>query len=108
MQCAQVVKQANSLLGLIKRIITCRNKEVLLPLYKFLIRPKLEYCIQAWRSYSIKDIKLIEGVQRRATKMMCNSSPAYEDRLDVLELTDLETRCERGDTIHVFNIEWFC
>ena len=46
-QCAKVVKTANRVLGMISRTFTLRSKEVILPLYKSLVRPHLEYCIQA-------------------------------------------------------------
>jgi hypothetical protein len=49
--------------------------------------------IQAWRPYLRKDIDLLEGVQRRATKMIPSLKfKSYEDRLNELELTTLETR----------------
>ena len=37
-----------------------RHTEILLKLYLSLVRPKLEYCIQAWRPYLKKDIDLLE------------------------------------------------
>jgi len=36
----------------------------MLRLYKSLVRPKLKYCIQAWRPYSKKDTDLLEKVQK--------------------------------------------
>ena len=39
-------------------------------LYKHLVRPHLEYAMQAWSSWLRRDIDLLESVQRRATKMI--------------------------------------
>jgi len=72
----------------------------MLRLYKSLVRPKLEYCIQAWRPYLKKDIDLLEKLQKRATKLMVrDTSAGYYDRLRLLRLTTLETRRLRGDLI---------
>ena len=37
--------------GMILRTLLCKAKELILQLYKSLVRPRLEYCIQAWRPY---------------------------------------------------------
>jgi len=102
-QSDSVVKKANSTLGMIKRNIVSRNKDVITKLYKALVRPKLEYCVQAWRPFLKKDIEKIERVQHRATKMIfeCRNL-SYEDRLKVTGLTTLEQRRNRGDMIEVF------
>ena len=58
---------------MINRTFVNRHTEILLKLYLSLVRPKLEYCIQAWRPYLKKDIDLLEKVQKRATRR------AYDD-----------------------------
>jgi hypothetical protein len=104
-QCVKVVKTANKVLGMISRTFVCRSKDVILQLYKSLVRPHLEYCIQAWRPHLQKDIKLIESVQKRATKMVDSlKSCSYDERLRKLNLTSLETRRLRGDLIEVFKM----
>ena len=78
-----------------------KDKELILQLYKSLVRPRLEYCIQAWRPYLKKDV--LERVQKTATKMISGlSEMGYEERLKILGLTTLETRRLRGDLIEVF------
>ena len=78
---------------------------IILLLYKTLVRPHLEYSVQAWRPHFWGDIDLLEGVQRRATKLITSASnKSYEDRLHILNLTTLETRRLRGDLIEVLKI----
>lgn len=104
-QCKKVVKTANRILGMIYRNITYRSKDIILQLYKSLVRPHLEYCVQAWRPHLQKDIIYIEKVQKRATKLIDSLRKIpYEQRLQELHLTTLETRRLRGDLIEVFKI----
>ena len=53
-QCAKAAAAANAGLGMIRRTFLCKDKELILQLYKSLVRPRLEYCIQAWRPYLYK------------------------------------------------------
>ena len=81
------------------------NVNSTLPLYKAIVRPHLEYCIQAWRPYRKKDIDTLERIQRRTTKMIPELRDlSYEERLKECGLTTLETRRLRGDQIEVFKI----
>ena len=99
------MKCANRTLGLIKRTIKSRSKDIIIKLYKALVRPKLEYCVQAWRPFLRKDIESIERVQKRASRMITECrGQSYESRLKVLGLTSLEERQTRGDLIQVFKL----
>ena len=101
-QVNSAVCKANATLGMIKRNISCKNKNIITRLYKALVRPKLEYCVQAWCPYLRKEIDKIERVQHRATKMIeeCKGL-SYEERLKETGLTTLTDRRLRGDMIEV-------
>ena len=87
--------KGNQILGLIRRNILYKEKELKIPLYKTIARLHLEYCIQAWRPYRKNDIDMLEIVQRRATKMIQKlKNISYEMRLKECGLTTLETRRE--------------
>ena len=78
---------------------------MIIPLYKAIVRPHLEYCIHAWSPYLRKDIDMLDKIQRRATKLIPGLRDlTYEERLKEWGLTTLETRRLRGDQIEVFNI----
>jgi len=102
-QCSEAVRKANRMLGMIKRNFVDRSQETIIFLYKSLVRPHLEYCCQLWRPYYKKDIKLIEGVQRRATKLVTGMQELnYNDGLKRLGLQRLEGRRMRSDLIETF------
>ncbi len=104
-QCATVVKTANRVLGMIRRAYDYRSKENIVSLYKSLVRPHLDYCVQAWRTYYQKDIDNIEKVQRRALQMINGlERMSYESRLEKAGLMTLETRRLRADLLEVFKI----
>ena len=86
------VKKVNSIAGLINRTISCKHKEIMVPLYKALIRPIIEYGNSVWCPNLRKDIDAIEAVQRRFTKRIIGSNDLdYKDRLIQLKLPTLES-----------------
>ena len=79
----------------------------MLRVYKALIRPHIEYCVQLWNpvpehgSWSL--ILELEGVQRRFTRLIDEVGPLpYSERLEILHLTTLAERRIRGDLIEVY------
>ena len=70
-----------------------------------MVRPHLEYSVQAWRPHFRKDIDLLEGVQKRATKLISTiEDELCKDRLRYVNFATLETRRLGGDLIEVFEI----
>ena len=104
-QCVRAASKARSILGWINRHFGLLNKDEFSILYKTYVRPHMEFCIQAWSPYLQKDIKCMEKIQRRATKMVYGfRDTSYDDRLKILGLPSLENRRRRGDLMEVFKI----
>ena len=104
-QCTSASGKANQMLGMIKRTFTSRNPDILLSLYKTIVRPYLEYATASWSPYYTKDKQLIERVQHRFTRMLRGfSTLQYEERLNRLKLWTLEERRTRSDLIEVFKM----
>ncbi|KAK3877173.1 hypothetical protein Pcinc_018090 [Petrolisthes cinctipes] len=96
---------ANSRLGIIRRNFSVLNKDIVVPLYLSLVRPILDYGAQAWSPYLLQDIRTLERVQRRATRLVPElSNLPYEERCQRLGLQTLENRRIRGDMIETYKL----
>ena len=77
-------------------------------IYKTYIRLHLEYCIQAWSPHLVKDIDVLENVQKAATTLVPKLRKySYPVGLQKLGITTLKDRRERHDMIEVYKlINW--
>ena len=102
-QCAAAAQRARGELFRLKSVLSCRRPGVFIPMYKAIVRPHLEYCVQAWNPYYQKDIQLLEKVQKLATRMVeGQKGKSYDSRLKDLGLFSLVRRRLRGDLIETF------
>ena len=103
------INKANSMIAWVTRTFVSREKELMLKIYKSMIRPHLEYCVQLWSPLPAhgnwKLILAIEAVQRKYTRLIDNIGLLpYKMRLHQLGLTTLLERRARGDLIETFKI----
>ena len=93
-------KTASRVLEFTARNFKYKSKELILPLYKSLVRPHLEHAVQFWSPHLRRDIDKIEKIQRRATKMVPEiRNYIYHQRIKDL---DLVHRRLGGQLIEVF------
>ena len=85
-----VKNKANLILSIITREISYKSAEAISKLYKSYIIPHLQYCIQFWTPTSVKDADKLEGVQRKATKIIPSlRNMSCKERLKTLGLFSL-------------------
>jgi hypothetical protein len=93
------------MLGLISRTVKFKSSEVMIRLYKSLVRPHLEYCASAWSPHYVKDKELLERIQHRFSRMVPGMRGLeYGVRLERLGLLTLEERRNRADLVELFKI----
>ena len=79
---SKLCSNAYGSLYMIRRNASSAALSVRKTLYLSLVRCHLSYCSQLWRPCLIKDIELLQRVQRRATKFITESyEVSYKDRL---------------------------
>ena len=87
------VNKANNLLGLIKRSVGTTNESSML--YLSLVRPILEYAVPVWCPYIFENIRALESIQRRASRLAVNQHKGgmpYVHRCKLLKWLSLSDR----------------
>ena len=111
-QIKNCLSKANKMIAWISRNNICKSKDVMhnmVLIYRSLIRPHLEYCVQAWspnpRFGNWGLILSIEKVQRKFARLINDiGTLPYGARLQSLNLTTLAERRIQGDLIEMFKI----
>ena len=82
-----------------------KKKDILVKLYKSLVRPHLEYCTAACSPHYSKDKDVLERIQHRFTRMVPGlKNLPYKERLIELRLWSLEERRVCADLIEVYKM----
>ena len=99
------VKKASQILGIVRRNFCNLQADIVVNLYKTLIRSQFDYAHCVWQPYKQKDIQKIENIQMRATKMIKDlKNLSYTERLKKLKLPTMRYRSIRGCLIEVYKI----
>ena len=101
------VNKANKMLGFIRRTLNSRSVQFLptfRSLYVALVRSHWEYASEIWSPKSVTLIKLIEGVQRPATRLLLPNL-TYNERLQQLNLLPLVYRREVKDITTFYKLK---
>ena len=103
----ETVHKANKVLGLLKRTVGRKSQEIFSVFYETLVRPILEYASPVWSPRLAKDIREIEKVQRRASRITLGQrrqEMAYKDRCKILKWNSLERRRESLSLVGCYKI----
>ena len=107
--CAIIRKKAYSRACLILRAMSTMDPKILIKAYTTYVRPLLEYATCVWNPHMIKDINLIENVQKYFTRSVFKrcfiKKTGYMKRLVKLNLETLEYRRLKFDLIMCFKIK---
>jgi ribonuclease P/MRP protein subunit RPP40 len=103
--CSKIVSSASQRVGLIYRAFACRDLSFMCKMFVTYVRPILEYNCEIWSPLFLKDIDLLERVQRRFLKKINGfGNYSYRERLAFSNLESLELRRIKRDVVFVFKI----
>ena len=104
-QCRKVALTCNRIIGQVSRSFSNRSPDLMIRIFKCYILPHIEYGLSVWNPYLQKDVKTLEAIQRRFTRLVSGmQNLSYEERLSKLGLPTLEARRKTKDLIQAYRI----
>ena len=105
LHCQNIANKVRSRACLIRRCFVTKDHEFFKKMFVTYVRPILEYGTVIWSPWLIKDMEVLESVQRAYTKRFPGLwDIQYSDRLKTRNLEPLEQRRIRFDLIEAFKI----
>jgi hypothetical protein len=103
--CTKAARTASTVLGQISRAFKYRDKKIFPALYTRYVRPHLEFASPAWSPWLLKDIDILERVQKRAVGMVNGlGGLSYEEKLEALNMETLADRREYADLLLIYKV----
>ena len=97
-QCIKSMATARMVIGMVRRNFRRLGIDDFKLIYTTYIRPRVEFCIQAWSPHFGKDIEVLERVQKAATNLVPHLRKcSYPARLKKIGITSLRDKRLRGD-----------
>ena len=93
---ATICDKARQMAVCVFSVFSTRRTDILMILYKSLVRCHLEYCSPLWNPSKISDIQNLESIQRTFTSKIAGLKDLhYWERLKKLSLLSLQRRWEQ-------------
>ena len=108
LQCEEVKRKANKILGILQRNLSSCSSEIKARAYLSLVRPITEYATTAWSPHTSKGISTIESIQRRAARFVTQDyrrESSVTSMLNSLGWASLEQRRRMRDLEFFYKIE---
>ena len=101
----KIAKKGRCMAQWVFGVFSTRDQELMITVYKSLVRSLMEYCSPLWSPQTVGDIQLLEAVQRSFTaKITGMQEKDYWQRLKSLDLMSLQRRRDRYAIIHMHKV----